>query len=963
MLFLASTTNTLLSQNPDSLAPVLVQLDYPLTQVTQEKLRAHSVELLHHYGDGAYLISRLAPGIQRINPADLVQHEATVLQTFGDGPLPLGDTRLDVDLVLAFETAPDFLSEVLAEATFNATVAQIENGRTLNGNVAISELEVLLAHPYILDATPSLTEVEPYNFEARIVQSVTPLNSGIAGAPGLNGRGIVIGVGDGGALAGHPDMGERVLHSTSNYNAGWGNHPDMVSGIIAGAGNVYGANRGVAPEAELIVETNSAITYYAPTFLQDYGMTITNNSYGPSFHCNTANQYFGNSASTDQQLFDNPTLLHIYAVGNSGRSSCADVPVGYSTIPGGPQNAKNTLSVGNVSFNRQRYETSSAGPTKDGRLKPEISAVGTSITTTIRDGGYGTGTGTSFAAPNVASTIALLSEAYQRNSPGTTPTGALLKAIACNTADDAGRPGPDFEYGFGILNAYNALQVIDNNQFELGTITKEAEVKKTINLEVAATELKVMLYWSDVAGSTSNQSSVLENDLELVLISETGETTYPLILDPSDPLKEAVQGEDHLNNIEQITLKNPAIGEYEIIVRATNLDYGEGTYVLTWFSPEPEVVLTCPYGGESIVPGQSTYIAWTATSGDQGKWRVEYSENGQTWTIAADDIPGADRSISWGAPPNMTHADFRITNTETNITDVTNATVSIVTPPLNLTSTEVCETTLQLSWSPTAGAESYSVYQFDGEQMQHVGTTTDTLWPFDNLGIDEALLLSVAATTTSNYTSNRAYGYEVVHSGQEPACQFPSIVEWGALSTEELGAAVRVHWDVNREQRIERFELERGVLEQDNVEWTYVDAIDAKGTSAMTLGYSIDDPGAAAEGTTHYRIRMVDQDGLSLYSDEFTHTRSTTSATQNAIGTAEGFTLLQNPVGQTMQINSNESTMQTVHLYDAIGRKRASFDLQSGPNVIAWPLDLGTGLYILRGTDQAISQTVKLIHQ
>jgi len=442
--------------------------------------------------------------------------------------------------------------------------------------------------------------------EARIIQSVTPLNSGIAGAPDLNGRGIVIGIGDGGKLAGHADMGDRVLHSTDYYNSGWGNHPDMVAGIIAGAGNVFSANRGVAAEAELIIESSSSITYRAPTYLEQYGMTITNNSYGPSFHCSTANQYFGSSASTDQQLFDNPRLLHVFAVGNSGTSTCTDAPEGDSTIPGGPQTAKNTLSVGNINAHRRRYRTSSAGPTKDGRLKPEISAVGTNVNTTLRNGSYGTGTGTSFAAPNVASTLALLSEAFQRNHPGDPPTGALLKAVACNTADDAGQKGPDYEYGFGILNGYNALQVIENNQFDSGTVFKDEDNSKTIEIGEKVSELKVMLYWNDMAGSTSNTQPVLVDDLDLILVSAQGEEIYPLVLDPADPSKPAVPGTDQLNNIEQVVLQDPSTGEYQIIVRGSRLNLGSSNYVITWFTTKTEVVLTCPYGGGWIITGQWT---------------------------------------------------------------------------------------------------------------------------------------------------------------------------------------------------------------------------------------------------------------------------------------------------------------------------------------------------------------------
>ena len=805
MLCIASIANTLQSQTIEAAqAPVLVQLDFPLSQNTLTQVRAEGIELLHHYGSGQYLVSSLPTGKQSISVDKISQPKASVLEALEEEALRKGSSRIEVDLVVAFTDAPSYLFDVLAKADFKPTAAQMQGGLTLTGSVSIDALDQLLAHPYIIDATPVLDDIVPYNFEARIVQSVTPLNSGIAGAPGLNGRGVVLGVGDGGELGGHPDMGGRILYSTQNYNSGWGNHPDMVSGIIAGAGNVFASNRGVASEAELIVETNTAITYNAPRYLDEYGMTITNNSYGPSFHCNTANKYYGNSASIDQQLFDNPSLLHVFAVGNSGTNTCGDMPNGYANIPGGPQNAKNTLSVGNVNFNRERYRTSSTGPTLDGRLKPEITAVGTSVMSTLRNGKYGSGTGTSFAAPNVAGTLALLSEAYQRNNPGVLPQGALLKAIACNTADDAGRPGPDFEYGFGILNAHNALSTLDAHQFEIGNISTSEEVSKTINVAEGVTQLKVMLYWNDIAGSTSNESAVLVNDLDVVLVAEDGTVTSPLVLNPSEPLQQATQGVDHLNNMEQVTLVAPTPGNYEIIVRASTLSYGQSDYVLTWFAPEPEVVLTCPFGGESLIPRQTTYIAWTATTGDLGTWTVEYKAEGTSWNTIVDNLPGQDRTLSWAPPTGISQAEFRVTNSALQLSDMTNAPVSIVSPPLNLTTTELCATSLQFSWSPNEEAVRYAVFRFDGEQMLQVGVTADTLWQFTGLQADEEFLLSVVAITESNHRSKRAFALEVTHSGLNPACELKTLVVWGELSTHENEPAVEVRWEVEQEQNVQR---------------------------------------------------------------------------------------------------------------------------------------------------------------
>ncbi len=960
-----STANTLQSQTLDAkTAPVLVQLDFPLPQNTLEQLRAEGIEILHHYGSGAYLVSSAPTSAKPIAFDQEKTSSPSVLRFYEGETIPEGSSRIDVDLVLAFSGASAYLTEVLAKADFIEAGKQMEGGLTLKGSVPVDALDELFTHPFILDATPVLDDLVPYNFEARVVQSIIPLNSDIPGAPGLNGQGIVIGVGDGGALGGHPDMGERILHSTDNYNAGWGNHPDMVSGIMVGAGNVYATNRGIASEAELIVESNTAITYNAPSYFQTYGMTITNNSYGPSFHCNSANKYYGNSASIDQQLFDNPNLLHVFAVGNSGREACGDMPSGYANIPGGPQNAKNTLSVGNVDFNRVRYQTSSAGPTLDGRLKPEISAVGTSVLSTIRNGGYGSGTGTSFAAPNVTATLALLSEAFQRNNPGVLPKGALLKAIACNTADDAGRTGPDFEYGFGVMNAYNALQVIDAEQFETGILSNAQEISKTITVGEEVSQLKVMLYWNDIAGSTTNESAVLENDLDIFLIAEDGTIIKPLILNPTAPLQEAREGVDHLNNIEQVTITAPEPGDYAIIVRASHLSYGQSDFVLTWFAPEKEVLLTCPFGGETLIPGQTTYISWTAPTGSQGTWNLEYRAAGTGWNTIASNIPGENRSVSWAPPSGISQAEFRITNNETALSDITNAPVSIVSPPQDLSITEICASVSQFSWSPQAEAARYAVFRFDGEEMKEVGVTTDTLWQFDNLQANEELLLSVTTLTDSNQSSKRAFALKKEHSGQEPDCTVETIIVWGELSTHEIEADIEVRWEVEQEQNVHRFDVERGFMRAGDIEWSFVDSVKAIGTSSTAFRYQLKDSGAAVEGLTYYRIRMIDKDRNESYSDIFSHERTGTSSNSTpVVSEAPSFALLQNPVGETIPIRSNSTTTRTLQLFDIVGRVRASFQLQSGTNFFECPPDLGSGIFVLKVAGDSSNEVVKMIRR
>jgi len=95
------------------------------------------------------------------------------------------DAMLQLDLILAYSGAAVELGDVLAKAGFEVDAEQVEGGISLSGRVHKNQLQALLRHPLILNATPKMEAVIPYNLEGRIAQSVTPLNSGIVGAPNL----------------------------------------------------------------------------------------------------------------------------------------------------------------------------------------------------------------------------------------------------------------------------------------------------------------------------------------------------------------------------------------------------------------------------------------------------------------------------------------------------------------------------------------------------------------------------------------------------------------------------------------------------------------------------------------------------------------------------------------------------------------------------------------------------------
>jgi hypothetical protein len=116
-----------------------------------------------------------------------------------------------------------------------------------------------------------------------------------------------------------------------------------------------------------------------------------------------------------------------------------------------PADGDSVIAVGAVTSNRQRVAFSSVGPTFDGRIKPDVMAMGAGVTavwpgTTEK---YRTVNGTSFSCPLTAGAVALILSAH----PELTPMEVYEALI--NTADRAAEP--DTLYGYGIVNAWDAL--------------------------------------------------------------------------------------------------------------------------------------------------------------------------------------------------------------------------------------------------------------------------------------------------------------------------------------------------------------------------------------------------------------------------------------------------------------------------------------------------------------------------
>lgn len=114
-----------------------------------------------------------------------------------------------------------------------------------------------------------------------------------------------------------------------------------------------------------------------------------------------------------------------------------------------PADGFDVIAAGAVDSSGKIASFSSPGPTYDGRIKPEVCALGVSdwLAANRRDQSdyYTRGSGTSFATPLVAGVVALLLEAHRDWTP------KQVRAALMNTASNAASPNNN--YGWGIVNA------------------------------------------------------------------------------------------------------------------------------------------------------------------------------------------------------------------------------------------------------------------------------------------------------------------------------------------------------------------------------------------------------------------------------------------------------------------------------------------------------------------------------
>lgn len=609
----------------------------------------------------------------------------------------------------------------------------LENGYNNFLKIRISKdhIEKVAALPYVafLEAIPEPST--PDDTEARSLHRANTIDSQYPTGRHYTGEGVSVLCRDDGDIGPHIDFQGRL---NSDFVGGFGGtHGDGVSGIMSGAGNLNPKNRGNGAGTTLYA-TNYEETFLDETMMLffDHNVIVTNSSY--SNGCNAG--YTGITQTVDDQVFQNPTLLHVFSAGNSNNNDCGyGAGNQWGNITGGHKQGKNVIATANIANNADLVNSSSRGPAHDGRIKPDIAANGAQQISTDPNNSYEPFGGTSGAAPNIAGITAMLHEAYREMNNGETASSGLLKPVLLNTANDLGRKGPDFEFGWGHVNALRAITTLEDGRYFSGTIMQGDTNTHTITIPDGVVLARVMTYWMDPSGTVMTNKALV-NDLDTKMIDTEGTEYLPWWLDPTpNPTilsTPATTGEDHLNNVEQISIDNPIAGDYTLQISGFEVPFGAHDYVVVWEFRTEEIDLIYPIGGENLVPGEVERVHWEA-EGTSGSFELYFSSNGgSTWDLIGQEF-GSVRQFNWTVPNTITGSGlFRIVRGTQE--DMSKDNFSIALVPFNLSVVEACPTYIRLAWDPLVVATSYNVYMLGDKYMELIANTNSTIFdiPIDN---------------------------------------------------------------------------------------------------------------------------------------------------------------------------------------------------------------------------------------
>ena len=475
-----------LSAEPEA-GHFIVQFERPIDGRTLDGLRLAGIEPLHYLPEAAYVV-RVPAGKRNglaarsdVRWLGAIQPGFKLSPDLGRRPFRDPARRAADRLVVTVDLFPDEDPERIARRLELGgievlDVASFGDTRRIHARGSLGQLESIAR----IDAVAWIEEsgeATTRNDDARWVVQANQPGSTPLWDHGLHGEGQVIGhidgpiaadtcwfVDPGGAIPG-PD--HRKLVAYRGYGESNGAHGTHTAGSLAGdATPTTGSleHAGLAPAARISHTDLAGLGGASGDPSNLYSFLLAAHIDGARVHSNSwgddgTTAYTAWCRDADLYSYEHEDALVVFSATNSLTLKT-------------PENAKNVLAV-SASFNGTEAESfcsGGAGPTADGRRKPEITAPGCGVTSAASSAGcdFAASSGTSMACPAVAASAALVRQYfaegwYPSGAPTPAdargPSGALVKAVlldaATNMTDLPGYPGP--RQGWGRLRLDDAL--------------------------------------------------------------------------------------------------------------------------------------------------------------------------------------------------------------------------------------------------------------------------------------------------------------------------------------------------------------------------------------------------------------------------------------------------------------------------------------------------------------------------
>ncbi|MEN6336922.1 MAG: S8 family serine peptidase [Phycisphaerales bacterium] len=588
---------------------VLIQLEGTPTIEWRAVAASAGVRLLSYIPERAWLAGIPADGVTRISQLPGVRAVCGILPEDKLAP-SIRDSCFAADgrvrlAATFFEDASQLDGEAAIEVLGGAVLSRDLADNCLEVRLPVAALRALAAWDGVKWIDQHAASVD-LNDGVRAAIDVDAVQA----APyDLTGSGIVIGQWESmHPDASHVDLAGRVVNVGDKWPVG--DHATQVAGTMIGDGSLLPGRRyrGMAPGASIVSfhtwETVAELKQQYREAIDLYQIDIANNSWGKvEWHV-----YKDYAAAMDGIVRGSlgRRLPVVWAVGNEG---------GWGTILCTAV-AKNIVTVGATnSDDNSLWAWSNKGPTGDGRIKPEVVSPGCearsggAIWSALPGNRYGGACGTSLATPSVTGTMALILDDW-RVIHGGDPLPSTLKGLLIHTATDLGAAGPDYAYGYGLIDAKKAIDLVrvdtlDDVVTESSILVQNERDIRMLDVGPGETELRITLVWDDYPAEPM-AGRALVNDLDLVVIGPDGRRYFPWTLDPYLPQEPAIRTQaDHTNNVEQVCVENPPAGTWQVTVWGTTVPRGNQSYSL----------LTSRGGLALAPPGKSLFSVVGALGG------------------------------------------------------------------------------------------------------------------------------------------------------------------------------------------------------------------------------------------------------------------------------------------------------------------------------------------------------------